>query len=125
MKVPRLSQEQISVIDSVLSKIKNHPKYSKAINGAVSDGLDLSLNYHTHPNETTYCVSILSEKIDLLTLAENQKSFVELAHIRNIGKSEEDCIPLMTYFGKRIKDIYILSKLPDIYLNGYLHLQDN
>ena len=92
---------------------------------AVSADLAISLNYHTHPDEDSYCVSILSEKIDLLTLTENKQSFIELAHIRGIGKSEEDCIPLMTYFGKKLKEIYIFNKLPDVYLNGSLHLTDN
>ena len=125
MKVPKLSVEQISIINSVLDKVKAHPQYNKSIKESVSSNLALSLNYHIHPNEDTYCVSILSEKIDLLTLTENKESFIELAHIRNIGKSQEDCIPLMSYLGKKIKEIYILKRLPDVYLNGILHLTDN
>ena len=125
MKVPKLSVDQITVVNSILEKIKIHPQYNTSINEAVSSDLDISLNYHTHPNEDSYCVSILSEKIDLLTLTENKQSFVELAHIRSIGKTEEDCIPLMSYFGKKLKEIYKFNKLPDVYLNGSLYLQDN
>ena len=125
MKVPKLSVDQITVVNSILDKIKIHPQYNTSINEAVSSDLDISLNYHTHPNEDSYCVSILSEKIDLLTLTENKQSFVELAHIRSIGKTEEDCIPLMSYFGKKLKEIYKFNKLPDVYLNGSLYLQDN
>ena len=125
MKVPKLSVNQVSIINSILDKVKAHPQYNKSIQESVSSNLPLSLNYHTHPNEKTYCVSILSEKIDLLTLTENKESFIELAHIRNIGKSEEDCIPLMSYLGKKLKEIYLLKKLPDVYLNGSLYLQDN
>ena len=125
MKVPKLSVDQITVVNSILDKIKIHPRYNTSINEAVSSDLDISLNYHTHPNEDSYCVSILSEKIDLLTLTENKQSFVELAHIRSIGKTEEDCIPLMSYFGKKLKEIYKFNKLPDVYLNGSLYLQDN
>ena len=125
MKVPKLSVDQITVVNSILDKIKIHPQYNTSINEAVSSDLDISLNYHTHPNEDSYCVSILSEKIDLLTLTENKQSFVELAHIRSIGKTEEDCIPLMSYFGKKLKEIYKFNNLPDVYLNGSLYLQDN
>ena len=125
MKVPKLSIDQISVINSILDKVKKHPQYNKSIEDAVSADLAISLNYHTHPDEESYCVSILSEKIDLLTLTENKESFVELVHIRGIGKSEEDCIPLMSYLGKKIKEVYLLKKLPDVYLNGSLYLQDN
>ncbi|MBT5078410.1 MAG: hypothetical protein HN820_08545 [Candidatus Marinimicrobia bacterium] len=125
MKVPKLSVDQLTVINSILDQIKRHTQYNNSITEAVSSNLDISLNYHTHPNEDSYCVSILSEKIDLLTLTENKQSFIELAHIRGIGKSEEDCIPLMTYFGKKLKEIYIFNKLPDVYLNGSLYLQDD
>ena len=125
MKVPKLSIDQISVINSILDQVKIHPQYNQSIEDAVSSDLEISLNYHTHPDEDSYCVSILSDKIDLLTLTENKKSFVELAHIRGIGKSEEDCIPLMSYLGKRLKEVYLLKKLPDVYLNGSLYLQDN
>jgi hypothetical protein len=125
LKVPKLTVDQITVVNSILDKIKIHPQYNTSINEAVSSDLDISLNYHTHPNEDSYCVSILSEKIDFLTLTENKQSFVELAHIRSIGKTEEDCIPLMSYFGKKLKEIYKFNKLPDVYLNGSLYLQDN
>ena len=125
MKVPKLSVDQISIIDSILDKVKTHPQYNKSIQEAVSSGLEISLNYHTHPDEDTYCVSILSEKIDLLTLTENKQSFVELVHIRSIGKSENDCIPLMSYLGNKIKEVYRLKKLPNVYLNGSLYLRDN
>lgn len=125
MKVPKLSIDQISIINTILDKIKTHPQYNKSIEEAVSSELEISLNYHTHPNEDTYCVSIISEKIDLLTLTEDKQTFVELAHIKNIGESEEDCIPLMSYLGKKIKEMYMLRRLPNIYLNGSLYLKDN
>ena len=85
MKVPKLSVDQLTVINSILDQIKRHTQYNNSITEAVSSNLDISLNYHTHPNEDSYCVSILSEKIDLLTLTENKQSFIELAHIRGIG----------------------------------------
>ena len=125
MKVPKLSIDQISILNSILDKVKVHPQYNKSIQESVSSDLALSLNYHIHPDEDTYCVSILSEKIDLLSLTENKQSFVEIAHIRNIGKSEQDCIPLMSYLGKKIKEVYRLKNLPDVYLNGSLHLTDS
>ena len=125
MKVPRLTTDQIEVLDLIIEKVRKHPKYDQSIEDAVSADLEISLNYHTHPNENSYCVSILSDKIDLLTLTENKKSFIELAHIRSIGKSEEDCIPLMSYLGKKLKEVYLFKKLPDVYLNGSIYLQDN
>ena len=62
MKVPKLSVDQVSIINSILDKVKAHPQYNKSIQESVSSDLALSLNYHTHPDEDTYCVSILSEK---------------------------------------------------------------
>jgi hypothetical protein len=125
LKVPKLSVDQVSIINSILDKVKTHPQYNRSIQEAVSSDLAISLNYHTHPDEQTYCVSILSEKIDLLTLTQDKQSFIELAHIRSVGESEADCVPLMSYLGKKIKEVYILKKLPDVYLNGSLHLKDN
>ena len=124
MQVPQLTNEQVQTIEFVFNQIKEHPQYHKSIVDAVSSELDISLNYHNHPGEPGYCVSILSEKIDLLTLTENRKSLVELAHIKNIGTKEDDCIPLMSYFGKSLKEKYNLKQLPDVYLNGQLYLKD-
>ena len=107
MKIQKLSPDQIEVINSILDQVRIHPQYNQSIEDAVSADLEISLNYHTHPDEDHYCVSFLSEKIDLLTLTENKKSFVELAHIRGIGKSEDDCIPLMSYLGKKLKEVYL------------------
>ena len=56
MKVPKLSADQISIINSILDKVKTHPQYNKSIQESVSSDLALSLNYHIHPNENTYCV---------------------------------------------------------------------
>jgi ribosomal protein S13 len=125
LKVQKLSSDQIEVINSILDQVRIHPQYNQSIEDAVSTDLEISLNYHTHPGEDSYCVSIISDKIDLLALTENKQSFVELAHISGIGKSEEDCIPLMSYLGKKLKEVYLLKKLPDVYLNGSLYLQDN
>ena len=111
MKVEKLSPDQIEVINSIIDKIKIHPQYNKSIEDAVSSDLEISLNYHSHPNEDPYCVSILSEKIDLLTLTKNKQSFFELAHISGIGKSEKDCIPLMSYFGKKLKEVCISERI--------------
>ena len=125
MKVQKLSSSQTEVINSIINKIIIHPQYNASIREAVRSGLKVSLNYHIHPNESSYCVSILSEKIDLQSLTENKSSFIELAHIKSIGKQEKDCIPLMSYFGKRLKEVYVLESLPDVYLNGSLYLKDN
>ena len=124
MQVPKLTSQQIKTIESIFEKISSHPEYNKSILDAVNSDLDISLNYHNHPGEPGYCTSILSEKIDLLTLTEDRKSLIELAHIKNIGNNKEDCIPLMSYFGKTLKEKYKLKKLPDIYLNGQLYLKD-
>jgi hypothetical protein len=124
LQVPKLTPEQIQTIESVFNQIKEHTQYHQSIVDAVNSELDVSLNYHNHPGEPGYCVSILSEKIDLLTLTEDRKSLVELAHIKNIGTKEDDCVPLMSYFGKSLKEKYKLKQLPDVYLNGQLYLKD-
>ena len=124
MKVPKLTEEQVLTINLVTEKIKIHPDYNKSIKQALEDGFTLSLNYHNHPGEETYCVSIISEKIDLISLSEDKQSFIELAHIKNIGQSEEDCLPIMSYLGEKIKKLYYLKNLPNIYLNGRLFMSD-
>ena len=57
---------------------------------------------------------------------EDEKSaFEELAHIKGIGELEESFVPLMSYFGEKLKSIYHFTRLPDLYLNGMQYFQDN
>ena len=119
-----LKKDQVEIINSLLNKLRQHPQYNIAIKDAILSGLELSLNYHIHPDENQYCVSILSVKIDLLAMTSDQTNFTELAHIQGIGNEEGECFPLMTYMGKKIKRQYGLNKLPDIYLNGSLFMRD-
>lgn len=108
-----LTTDDITILNSVIEQISKHPQYHKNIIESVLQQSPFILNYHIHPGETTFCVSIVEIKTTR-----------ELAHIRGIGASEDLCRPLMMYFGRRLKTKFQLSFLPDIYLNGKLYLKD-
>ena len=112
-------------INTVLQKLKEHPKYHKNINDTVESQKSIILNYHIHPGESKYCVSILSKSLNHLDAKDEKFTFEELAHIKGIGDLEESFVPLMSYFGEKLKSIYHLTRLPDLYLNGMEYFQDN
>lgn len=107
------------MIESLIQKIEDHPKYGPALVGAVTGKLPLVLNYHTHAAADDYCVSICSKTehpIEILELCDG--NLEELVHIRAFGKTEAECLPLTTSLGRALHEHYGLDHPPEIYLNG-------
>ncbi len=107
------------MIESLIQKIEDHPRYGPAMAGAVTGKLALVLNYHTHTETDDYCVSICSKTehpIEILDSGEG--NLEELVHIRAFGKTEAECLPLTTTLARALHEHYGLDDLPKIYLNG-------
>ena len=113
------------MVNTVLQMLKEHPKYHKNIKDAAESQQSIILNYHIHPGESKYCVSILSKSIKHLDMKDEESTSKELAHIKGISDLEELFVPLMSYFGEKLKSIYHLTRLPDLYINGMQYFQDN
>jgi len=121
----QLTPNEQTRINTVLQMLKEHPKYHKNIKDAAESQQSIILNYHIHPGESKYCVSILSKSVKHLDMEDEKSTSEELAHIKGISDLEELFVPLMSYFGEKLKSIYHLTRLPDLYLNGMQYFQDN
>ena len=113
------------MVNTILQMLKGHPKYHKNIKDAAESQQSIILNYHIHPGESKYCVSILSKSVKDLDMEDEKSKFEELAHIKGISDLEELFVPLMSYLGEKLKSIYHLTRLPDLYINGVQYFQDN
>ncbi len=107
----------IEYFDLVCDKIATHPSYSTLVENAARAGQQLILNYHTHGPGEPYCASVCirNEPLAMLGLP---APLEELAHIRSIGKTSEDCAPLMEAFAARLAHRYALQTMPLVFLNG-------
>ena len=107
----------LQYFDVVCDKIAEHPKYGPNLDAAVRAGRQLVLNYHTHGPDQGYCVSVCvrSEALAQLGLA---APLEELAHIRGIGKSREECAPRMEAFAARLVARHSLAQAPLVFLDG-------
>jgi hypothetical protein len=108
----------LPVFDELISRIETHDKYGPAMREAAAAGAAIILNYHTHGGPTGYCVSLCRRKSGGLPVLGQPEPLEELAHIRGVGRTEQECRPLMTLFGDRLRAHYGLSAPPLIYLNG-------
>ena len=113
------------MVKMVLQMLEDHPKYSKNIRDAAESQQSIILNYHIHAGESKYCVSILSKSIKHLDMEDKKSTFKELAHIKGISDLESLFLPLMSYLGEKLKSIYHLTRLPDLYLNGMQYFKGN
>ncbi len=105
----------VQFFDLVCDRIATHESYSVRIVKAVAAGEALILNYHTHGPDQTYCVSVC---IQSRASAEQQPTLEELAHIRGIGETLEDCGPRMTAFAASLVERYALERAPVVFLDG-------
>jgi len=107
----------LQYFDLVCDKIAAHPSYGAKLDDAVRAGRQLILNYHTHGPEQGYCVSVCvrSEALAQLGLA---APLEELAHIRGIGKTREECAPRMEAFAARLVARHGLELEPVVFLDG-------
>lgn len=106
------------MFDELIDRIEAHEKYGPAVREAATSGAALILNYHTHGGPAGYCVSICRRKPAGLPVLGQPEPLEELAHIRGVGRTEQECVPLMTLFGERLQARYGLQAPPAIYLNG-------
>ncbi len=112
-----MDPELLRFFDLVCDKIDAHPTYGPKLAEAAERGELLVLNYHTHGPGQAYCVSVCAGTppnavIDLPIPPE------ELAHIRGIGATAEECEPRMAAFAVRLIARYGLDREPVIFLDG-------
>ena len=106
------------MFEEIIAKIEEHPVYAAAMRQAVETGEELVLNYHSHGDPTSYCSSICARQASSVRLVDIGESLRELVHIRAVGQSEADCVPLMVAFGSELMAHYGLERAPVIYLDG-------
>ena len=112
-----MDPELLQYFDHVCDRIAAHPSYSVKVENAARAGEQLILNYHTHGPGQDYCVSVCirTESLAKLGLPAPQE---ELAHIRGIGKTSEECGPRMEAFAARLAERYGLKRMPFVFLDG-------
>lgn len=107
--------DPIAFFELVCDRIATHPSYAANLEQAVSQGDRLVLNYHTHGPEHGYCVSVCVDRRLLPALPPNLE---ELAHIRGIGTTREECEERMGAFATVLVERYGLAEVPLVYLDG-------
>jgi hypothetical protein len=112
-----MDPELLRYFDLVCDKIAVHPSYSVKLEKAAGANEQLILNYHTHGPEQDYCASVC---VASKARVEHglQTPLEELAHIRGIGTSAEECGPRMAAFAARLVDRYGLKRMPLVFLDG-------
>ena len=118
--MPRSSEpsHRSPAFDRLLALIESHPRYGPALLAAVRDKADLVLNYHLHPGAASWCVSICRKEPNPLEIFGNVPELEELAHIREFGPSEEECLPRSTALGRALARHYLLTTAPEVFKNG-------
>ncbi|HLG42639.1 MAG TPA: hypothetical protein VI643_04680 [Planctomycetota bacterium] len=107
------------MFEGIISQIEAHERYGRAVSEASVAQSPLILNYHTHGGLTGYCVSICRRKPGGLPVLGQPEELEELAHIRGVGKTAEEGIPLMSVFARELQAHYKLETPPRIQLNGH------
>jgi hypothetical protein len=112
-----MDPELLQYFDLVCDRIAAHPSYSAKIERAAGTGQQLILNYHTHGPEQAYCASVCVRDT---ALAERglPAPLEELAHIRGIGATAEECGPRMAALAERLVERYELKRMPLVFLDG-------
>lgn len=111
----------VAFFDRVLDLIEQHESYGPAVLRAAADRRPLALNYHTHGPEQGYCASVCAldgPTLDLGGLLRLGGELAELAHIRGVGKSAEECGMRMAVFASLLRARYRLTQDPEIYMDG-------
>jgi hypothetical protein len=113
-----MTPELLRFFDLVCDKIAAHPSYSRKLAEAARAGEQLVLNYHSHGPEQAYCASVC---VGSETLIEQglHTPLEELAHIRGIGATAEECGPRMAAFAARLVERYELKRMPLVFLDGH------
>jgi hypothetical protein len=106
------------MFERLMQLIEGHANYGPALREAAGRKARLVLNYHTHGPEQDYCVSICEQARNVLPVLGQLLPLSELAHIKGVGKTEDQCEVLMTELGDELQRHYELDQRPAIYLNG-------
>lgn len=106
------------MFDRILELIDRHPRYGPNMAEAVRERTPLVLDYHSHHPSEGFCCSIRARKPNPLQILGQPEDLQELAHIKGVGGTAADCVPLMTRFGEALQARYGLEARPRIYLNG-------
>lgn len=107
------------MFERLIEMIEGHASYGPAMQRAVMQKVPLVLNYHNHSGESGWCVSICTKMGYPVTFFEEMDGGLEeLVHVREFGKSQEDCIPLASQLSAELHAHYDLSQAPELFLNG-------
>jgi len=106
------------MFDGIISQIEAHEKYGPAVREAAGAQSALILNYHTHGGPSGYCVSICRRKPGGLPVFGQAEEVEELAHIRGVGRTAQEGLPLMDAFARELQEHYKLQASPQIRLDG-------
>ena len=102
----------------LIQKIEAHPNYALALRQAVAEQAPLVLNYHTHGTGQPFCVAICQTLPTLLPVLEQPEPLTELVHIKGVGQTEDQCLPLMERLRDELVEQYQIEASIQIYLNG-------
>ncbi len=112
-----MDPELLQYFDLVCDKIAAHPSYSVKVAEAARASVQLILNYHTHGPGQGYCASVCIRN-ELLAERALPAPLEELAHIRGIGMTGDECGPRMEAFAARLAARYELTRMPVVFLDG-------
>jgi hypothetical protein len=119
--MPAFDPSLVAFFDLVLDKVDEHERYGPAVRDAARDGRSLALNYHTHGPDQSFCASICAldgETLELGGVLRLGGDLEELAHIRGVGPSADECGVRMAVFASLLRARYRLGRDPEIYLDG-------
>jgi hypothetical protein len=113
------SEEPKLMFERLIEMIESHATYGPAMSRAVMQGAPIVLNYHTHTGESTYCVSICTKMGFPVAFFEDMDGGLEeLVHVREFGRTEQECVPLTSQLSAELQGHYKLSAAPELFLNG-------
>ena len=125
MSHPPLKEDEIQIIENSIDQLKLSRKYRSRILEGLSTGSEVILNYHSHKNNKSFCVSVLISSVFSITSESGEKKkWIEIAHIKKVGYSADRCAPIMKIFGNLFKIAFNMEKLPSIYFEGKIMMKD-
>ena len=106
------------MFQELIQKIEAHPNYAPALRQAVAEKALLVLNYHTHGPGQPFCVAICQKSPTMLPVLEQPEPLTELVHVKGVGQTEDQCLPLMEPLRDELVEQYQIEAPIQIYLNG-------
>ena len=106
------------MFESLLEKIAGHPTFGPAVQQAAEDQWPFVLHYHHHGDTSSWCVAICTKMDSVIPLLGDPEELHELAHVKGLGSSEDQCLPLMATLGTELVERYGLAATPSIWKQG-------